>query len=307
LTNWLAPAGWTGPNYTFLTLKERDVETGLDYFLARYYSSMQGRFTSPDEFAGGPVAVFVLAASSNPTFYADLTNPQSLNKYHYALDNPLAYVDPDGHAPCCLTDQDVKTIVTGADNIVTAVGKALGNFGIGINNLEADFGVAGAKHIEPYEPSNRTQAVAMVVTEDVTLFAGLLGGKAPAGVMTAESRQTAAVAAEVGNATRTAEQTASTLKPGSFSESSIPARGPQRNFNTAERAAGNAIGDKSGCHTCGAKTPGTKSGNWVLDHQPPTGVNASNAAQRLFPQCLTCSQRQGGDVTAWKKGLPGSP
>jgi len=31
------------------TLKERDIETGLDYFLARYYSSAQGRFTSPDE------------------------------------------------------------------------------------------------------------------------------------------------------------------------------------------------------------------------------------------------------------------
>ena len=33
------------------TSKERDGETGLDYFLARYYSSTQGRFTSPDEFA----------------------------------------------------------------------------------------------------------------------------------------------------------------------------------------------------------------------------------------------------------------
>ena len=31
------------------TDKERDIETGLDYFIARYYSSTQGRFTSPDE------------------------------------------------------------------------------------------------------------------------------------------------------------------------------------------------------------------------------------------------------------------
>lgn len=37
------------------TGKERDAETGLDYFLARYYSSAQGRFTSPDEWAGGIV------------------------------------------------------------------------------------------------------------------------------------------------------------------------------------------------------------------------------------------------------------
>lgn len=31
---------------------------GLDYFLARYYWSAQGRFTTPDEFTGGPVDPF---------------------------------------------------------------------------------------------------------------------------------------------------------------------------------------------------------------------------------------------------------
>ena len=32
------------------TSKERDIETELDYFEARYYSSMQGRFTGVDPF-----------------------------------------------------------------------------------------------------------------------------------------------------------------------------------------------------------------------------------------------------------------
>ena len=59
--------------------KERDIETGLDYFGARYYSSMQGRFTSVDE------------APSK------LINPQTLNKYRYALNNPLYHIDPDGN------------------------------------------------------------------------------------------------------------------------------------------------------------------------------------------------------------------
>jgi RHS repeat-associated protein len=95
-----ADAGASG-NYTFLTRKERDNETGLDYFRARYYSSTQGRFTSPDEFTGGPDELYDFAdyASENPTFYADLGNPQSLNKYQYSYNNPLRYVDPDGHDP----------------------------------------------------------------------------------------------------------------------------------------------------------------------------------------------------------------
>lgn len=79
------------------TSKERDIETGLDYFLARYYSSIQGRFTSPDEFPGGAAEVFGEASQANPTFYADLTNPQTLNKYQYCINSPLRYTDPSGH------------------------------------------------------------------------------------------------------------------------------------------------------------------------------------------------------------------
>ena len=95
------------------TSKERDTETGLDYFLARYYSSIQGRFTSPDEFTGGPGELYYFAddASDNPTFYADLLNPQSLNKYQYSYNNPQRYVDPDGHDPEEPEPQDPTTIV----------------------------------------------------------------------------------------------------------------------------------------------------------------------------------------------------
>jgi RHS repeat-associated protein len=70
---------------------ERDGETGLDFMQARYYSPTQGRFASPDEFKGGPDGLYSFAAvaSANPTFYAELTRPQSLNKYpvrHRRLD-----------------------------------------------------------------------------------------------------------------------------------------------------------------------------------------------------------------------------
>jgi RHS repeat-associated protein len=72
---------------------------GLDYFLARYYSAAQGRFTSPDEFNGGIVDPFTgqQLGQPGPLPYADITDPQTLNKYAYVRNSPLRYVDPDGH------------------------------------------------------------------------------------------------------------------------------------------------------------------------------------------------------------------
>jgi RHS repeat-associated protein len=64
------------------TGKERDFESGLDYFGARYMSAAQGHFTTPDPRNAG----------------ADPTNPQSWNGYSYALNNPTKYVDPDGRS-----------------------------------------------------------------------------------------------------------------------------------------------------------------------------------------------------------------
>jgi RHS repeat-associated protein len=62
------------------TGKERDSESGLDYFGARYYSNGLGRWTSPDK----------------PFADQHLQNPQSWNLYMYAANRPTSLIDTDG-------------------------------------------------------------------------------------------------------------------------------------------------------------------------------------------------------------------
>lgn len=68
------------------TGKDRDAETGLDYFGARYYSSNFGRFMTPD-----------WAAAPTDVPYAQFGDPQSLNLYGYVNNNPNTGIDGDGH------------------------------------------------------------------------------------------------------------------------------------------------------------------------------------------------------------------
>lgn len=66
---------------TRFTGKERDAETGLDYFGARYYGSSMGRFMSPD-----PITLTS----------AHQADPQQINLYSYVRNNPLIPTDPSG-------------------------------------------------------------------------------------------------------------------------------------------------------------------------------------------------------------------
>ena len=74
------------PSPMHFTGKERDSESGLDNFGARYDSSQYGRFMTPD-WAAKPMGV--------P--YADFGDPQTLNLYSYVRNNPLSRADINGH------------------------------------------------------------------------------------------------------------------------------------------------------------------------------------------------------------------
>jgi RHS repeat-associated protein len=69
--------------------KEKDRETGLGYFGARYYDETIGRFISAD-----PVGL--VDARTGKVNAEILVDPQRLNRYAYGLNNPYRYVDPDG-------------------------------------------------------------------------------------------------------------------------------------------------------------------------------------------------------------------
>lgn len=74
--------GYTADNVRQkFTSKERDSETGLDYFIARYYSAASGRFTSTDPFYFQTMMVI---------------DPQRFNLYANTRNNPLKWVDPSG-------------------------------------------------------------------------------------------------------------------------------------------------------------------------------------------------------------------
>jgi len=88
---YIASGTVSDPTENHFTGKERDAESGNDYFGARYYNSATGRFLSPDW----------SAKSDDPVPYAKLEYPQSLNLYAYVVNDPMSKVDLDGHAGSC--------------------------------------------------------------------------------------------------------------------------------------------------------------------------------------------------------------
>ena len=246
-------------NHYKFTGKERDSETGLDYFGARHYSNLLGRFITPD-WSAVPV----------PVPYADLSDPQSLNQFSYVRNIPTVKVDPDGH--------DTNGLAHGVEDFDQRM-DPIYRFVVRVFSHPA------------------VQAIIEIIP-----FVGA-EGRAAEGIAGAVESGTAR-AAEQGAARATTEGAASSATKGAEGAAtpkevpeSIPA-GPSAKPTAAQQKQINEMGNAHGCHTCGTKSPGTKSENWVGDHQPETALTPPGKPQVYKPQCLACSRRQGGQVRA---------
>ena len=136
-----------GQNYKFAGM-ERDSETGHDHTMFRQYASNFGRWMSPDPLAG------------------DISNPQSLNRYAYVMNNPTTLVDslglqcspgpqcpPNGIPPSCTTFSCAEQLYP------VSVGNFLQSTGPGWDEFQLMVGIASGSSGEIYEPTLSTSVV----------------------------------------------------------------------------------------------------------------------------------------------------
>ena len=252
---------WTGnePSTFGYTGHVNDPATGLVYMQQRYYDPFITRFPSAD-----PVLTSMVDGSN-------------FNKFNYANNNPYRFTDPDGRLSCADMGgncQSYGSLPSRQTTLVTA-GAVLGG----------TVGAVGAGAC-------------------ATVTAGVCGLGAPA-IVGAGIAGGALVGGLINNAASWLENVLlsegenggvpSNVGPGPNAGESVPV-GPTDRPTKEEQEKINEIGDRDGCHTCGTKNPGTKSGNWVGDHQDPTKLNPKGKPQRYYPQCRPCSNEQGGRI-----------
>jgi RHS repeat-associated protein len=300
-------AGGDGVRQKF-TGYEHDNETDLDFAEARYCSTKQGRFTSPDPYMGS----------------ARRAVPQSWNRYSYVINRPLIYSDPegldwyrrkqengtyqyvwfDGDGPI----KGWEHVTIGANGLTLEnVQGATGQFAkynghnITLYNDPKRWVVDHGVYLPPVPPS----LPPIPLSQDAGLRAIILYGHAikyalEGGPIGGSVDMLTDIAVDMldgdGSSSdpATAVMAPGIIAPGPYAQESIPATSSK--VSAEEQRQINELGEKYGCHTCGDRTPHTKSENWVGDHQDPTKLNPPGKPQRLFPQCLRCSRIQGGTV-----------
>lgn len=97
-----------------------DADTALTYMGARYYNGGNGRFVSQDP-AFLNIGRVDFEEKYNRTLTEHLQNPQALNSYSYALNNPIQYVDSNGEIIPLIGPAAVAIITSAFNATVTAL------------------------------------------------------------------------------------------------------------------------------------------------------------------------------------------
>jgi RHS repeat-associated protein len=246
------------------TGKERDAESGLDYFGARYFSGAQGRFTSADA----------------PFADQHAEDPQSWNLYGYVRNNPLKNTDPNG--------TDCQNGVSACANyILGGVGAIANAFTSGAVNLpnrtlDAVAGLVNGGHrvfgdVVPdlFTPANAEQKQGADSMNAVLPFAGAIEAVGAAATVDAVG---ASAAAESGAASGTAPK---------IGEAGGPGAG--KPFPNSVKDAARAESSDT-CVFCGqptTRTAGPDQSN--IDHAIPKSREGNNTLNNAQNTCRTCN------------------
>jgi RHS repeat-associated protein len=147
--------------------KERDTQTGFDYFGARYYGNQTARFITVD-----PVLNIEEA----------LVDPQRWNRYAYARDNPLRYTDPTGLYICNGSEQDCTQVDAYVGSLRDSL-RGLDPKSDGYQKVARTLAYFGARNVKNG-----------VVFEPTTLDQGVLGKAGPGGLIQLDLAQITAQA-----------------------------------------------------------------------------------------------------------------
>ena len=281
------PSAATGQSLRF-TGKPRDAETGLDFFGARYFSGVQGRFMSSDA----------------PFNDQDAEDPQSWNLYAYGRNNPLTHIDLQGQRDFDINNllwtgwqvtsgfaRGAASSLTGGligapkstDTLESRVGQAMGTTAVGVEgtNLTASGTVEGG--------------IALAAAPETV---GLTLAAVPGAVA-----QTAIGGLMVSGAVNNTQALLNTPM-----QASTVSGGPYKRPNNATTPDQRASVQGKACSTCGAN--GQKN---VADHTNPLVEeyyrNGTIDQQRMRspgavrPQCQNCSNQQGGFLSGFSKAM----
>jgi RHS repeat-associated protein len=288
-----------------------DPETGLQYLNARYHDPLLGRFLTPD------------------TWDPDIPGVD-INRYAYGLNDPVNGSDPSGHIETSgfkfggsdqkgggMYDSPLRQTILALPNVITSHDlrkipitersseDIWWEFGKGIGQGLAQ-GAADTLHYVGLGLASQYGTNTSLLNTPPPNVIGPPSSywnkqgrdiAAPIGVMAGSSLSGLAK-----GSMPVANTTSGSYGLGRFAGESIPARSAGRRFTDPERAAINRIGAKTGCHKCGTTNPGTSSGNFVPDHQPPTSLNPTGQPQRLYPHCQGCSREQGLAIARQRRG-----